>query len=150
MSDNTATPRARFTLSEDWIATLIGLALVLIVGSGLFGPGPQSEKVSAEAAETTLTEVKAVDSWSLNAKMGDTKLPIRRPVSNLADGQRVIYTCTDNVLERSEAASLPPGEYPDPASGHAQVAVINTCPAAVTLTLKTDYAVRWPAFGLFD
>ncbi len=33
-------PKPRFTLSEDWTATITGLVIVLLIGSGLLGSIP--------------------------------------------------------------------------------------------------------------
>jgi hypothetical protein len=150
MTNNTAPPRVRFNLSEDWVSTLIGLVVVLVIGSGLIGPGPQSEKVSADVGKTIQENVKAVDGWSLSAKQGDVSLPIHNPVTDLDGGQRVMYICADGVLEVSESVDLPPDEFPGPDDDHAQVILMNYCAETVTLTLKTDYVIRWPAFGLFE
>ena len=50
-SDATTKPLPKFTLPEDWLATLIGLVIVLVIGLGLIGPGPVSATLSVAPGE---------------------------------------------------------------------------------------------------
>jgi hypothetical protein len=71
-------------------------------------------------------------------------------VTDLDDGQRVTYVCTDGTLAPVDQADLMPDGLPDPDDDRAQIVLVNRCTDTVTLTLKTDKAIRWPLFELFD
>lgn len=150
---STANPpvrRASFTLSEDWLATLIGLAIVFIIGAGVLGPGPQSEKVSAAAGETTGTDVRALDDWKISATLDGKKVPISGAITDLGKGDRAIYVCVEGAIRISDADELDvSAEVSAPKKNRAQVVLVNSCDAKVVLSLTTDPAIRWPVFELF-
>ena len=71
----TQEPR-RFKLTEDWLATLIGLAIVLIIALGLLGPGAQTVTVEVAPGETVSQEVPALTGWQVPASTGAERLTI--------------------------------------------------------------------------
>jgi hypothetical protein len=64
VTPNTASRPAGHTLNEDWLATIIGLAIVVIIALGVIGPGPQSITINAPAGETRTTTLLPLDNWS--------------------------------------------------------------------------------------
>lgn len=63
-----SSPRAGFKLNEDWLATLIGLAIVAIVGFGVLGPGAQSVALKADPGTTIAKEARALGGWSASSQ----------------------------------------------------------------------------------
>lgn len=152
MPEKEAPSRVRFTLSEDWLATLIGLAIVLVIGAGLIGPGPQSVKVSAAPGEVIAKNAKAVDDWTITATYDGDSTPISGAVqTDLTKGARYIYACGGDEVQVSEADMLDvSADVAAPDADQAQIVLVNGCNADVTLTFKIDYAIRWPIFNIFD
>lgn len=149
MAAATSTHNSSFRLSEDWLATIIGLLIVLIIGSGLLGPGAQNVSVSAGAGETASAVLRPLSNWRVSATLdgestGATTLP-----TALTDGQTVVITCDNGALTVESADTLPEGVN-SPPEGRAQVVVVNQCDAAVSLTYRTNQTIPWPIFNLFN
>ncbi|MBI5928912.1 MAG: hypothetical protein HY862_06365 [Chloroflexi bacterium] len=137
---------ASLKLSEDWLATIIGLVIVLIVGVGALGPGPQTAKLTAAAGESTSVEVLARDGWELTTTIGGEKVKVQSPFTDLKSGTIYTYECRDGEI-------TPLTEQLDTAtredSSKALISLQNNCEAKVVLTYQTKFAIRWPIFGLF-
>ncbi len=153
----TTTPRATapearsrtFKLSEDWLATGIGLAIVLLLGVGALGPGPQSVSVEAVPGETASVQALAAHGWTASATLGGTVVPIQGAITDLGDGDAILITCESGAL-RAQIAGTLPGDAQGPDGDHAVIVVSNTCDAPVTVTYKKSAAIPWPIFNLFD
>jgi hypothetical protein len=60
------------------------------------------------------------------------------------DGQIYIFTCEDGQITAAApdgTASIEPGTV--------YMTLVNNCDANANLTYSTDYAIRWPLFGIF-
>ncbi|CAG0983864.1 hypothetical protein ANRL2_02649 [Anaerolineae bacterium] len=135
-----------FKLSEDWLATIVGLIIVLIVGVGVLGPGPQTAKLTTAAGESMGMEVLARDDWKITATVGGEKFKITAPYTNLESGKTYAYECRDGqILPLAEAVDTATREDAD----KAYISLLNNCDAKVVMTYQTDLAIRWPIFGLF-
>jgi hypothetical protein len=140
-------PVAKFKLSEDWLATLIGLAIVLVIGAGLLGPGPQRIVLKASPGETHSMEALARDDWEVSATLGGDKVKVGQPLTTLAEGQTYVYTCQAGAIAPN-AERQSQVEAKAPSEDHVQLVLVNECDQQVALTYQTDYAVHWPLFGL--
>lgn len=138
----------RVRLSEDWLATIIGLIVVLVIGVGALGPGGQEVKVASDAGATAAKPALATSGWAASATLGGEKTKVEGASSLLSAGETTVITCQDGVLTAEAAAALPEGVEAAP-SGKAQVVVVNQCDAAVEVTYKTPAAIPWPIFKLF-
>lgn len=136
-------PARRFSLSEDWLATIIGLIIVAIVGLGLLGPGPQSVTLTAKPGETIEKTAKPRDGWKTSATIGGEKVTVADAPKQLFDGQPYPFTCADGTIS-AEAGDLT-ASFP---SG-AHLSLTNNCDADASITYTTSAAVRWPLFGIF-
>ena len=145
----TSSPQRRFSLSEDWLATIIGLLLVLIIGIGLLGPGAQSHKLEAPAGESAnAAYLLPLSGWKVSATLDGQKLtlPADAPTT-LAPESVTAFVCADGqlTLDPDLAATIsarPPG-------GKATVLLVNNCEGKVVLTYSTSPIIRWPLFSLF-
>lgn len=140
-------PSRRFRLSEDWLATLIGLALVAVVGFGLLGPGAQSHRLEAEAGGDAVAYPLPIGGWTVSTTLGGEKVTVPDAPTALAAGSVTAFTCSDGqlALDPGLAATIsarPPG-------GKATLLVVNECAADVVVTYSTGALVRWPLFNLF-
>lgn len=135
-----------FRLSEDWLATIIGLAIVLVIGLGLIGPGPQNVTITAPTGETAVSIVLPVSGWKVSATLGGEQTPVENAWTTLSNGQAYLYACRDGVIAGEEA---PPGSDAGAASSRALLIVVNECDQEVVITQRTNPAIPWPAFGLF-
>lgn len=131
-------------LSEDWIATGIGLLIVLIIGTGLIGPGAQNATLKAQAGESAQAALLALDGWQIGSE--GAAVPAN-PVSRLVAGAAYQYQCTEGQMTAQQLDALPDGINP-PGAGKALVLLQNDCEQAITLTYRRDAALRWPLFGL--
>lgn len=136
-------PARHFSLSEDWLATIIGLVIVAIVGLGLLGPGPQSVTLTAKPGETVEKTAKPLGGWKTSATIGGEKVTVTDALKQLLDSQQYPFTCADGTI-KAEAGDLT-ASYP---SG-AHLVLTNNCDADTSITLTTSAAVRWPLFGIF-
>lgn len=130
------------TLSEDWQATLIGLAIVAVIGLGLIGPGPQTVTLKAAAGAAAEASAPAAGGWKTSATLDGAKVDVAGAVSSaLAAGSLYAFTCQDGALALEAAA--------ENGAGTAQIALANECAGEAVVTLKRDNAIPWPLFGLF-
>jgi hypothetical protein len=143
-----ASPRT-FKLSEDWLATGIGLVIVLVIGAGLIGPGPQKVSVKAAPGETASAQAVAANGWEISATVGDAATPIQSAITDLNDGDAILITCEDGALSAQIAGTLPDGTS-RPDDDNAVILVTNSCDAPVSITYTRAAAIPWPIFNLFD
>ena len=139
------TPQKSMKLSEDWLATIIGLVIVAIIGAGFIGPGPQNAQLRAAVGERDSTEARAVDGWSISARIGDESVVIVGAPTVLADGQIYNFICHDGQIraEPVNAGVVVSG-------GYAMLQLINQCDVEATVNYKIANAIPWPLFGFFD
>ncbi|MBL8145344.1 MAG: hypothetical protein JNL34_03075 [Anaerolineae bacterium] len=148
----TPAPR-RFSLSEDWLATLIGLLLVAVIGFGLLGPGAQSHKLTAAAGESANAYALPIGGWKAAFTVDGEKVTVAdaptslEPESADAPARVVAFTCADGqlALDPDLAATI----SARPEGGKATLLLVNDCDVPVTVTYTTDPIVRWPLFNLF-
>lgn len=136
-------PARRFVLSEDWLATIIGLIIVAVIGLGLLGPGPQTVTLKAQPGESAAQTAKPLNGWKASATLGGEKVTVADAPKQLFDGQPYPFTCADGVIAAGtgdSTATFPSG---------AHLLLTNNCEAEAVLTYTTDYAIRWPVFGIF-
>lgn len=136
-------------LSEDWLATIIGLIIVVIIGSGLLGPGAQNVSVSAETGQTTSAALRPLSGWRVNATLDGEPASIEDAPTALADGQNILITCRDGELSTATAAA-PPESVTPPPENRAQIVLVNECAAPVRVTYQTRALIPWPVFNLFS
>lgn len=133
-------------LSEDWLATLIGLGIVVVIGFGLLGPGEQDSTTTVEPGGAETIDLPAGAGWQVTADMAfvpDTTL-----FTSLAAGRVYRYDCQDGFLTTAEGVPAGLTVEPPPA-GMAQLWLSNACDVAFSLTYKHDSILRWPLFGVF-
>jgi hypothetical protein len=137
-------------LSEDWLATIIGLVIVAVIGLGLFGPGPLEFTLSAEPGEQTQTEGEAANGWSVSAALNGERTSIQQPegedFARLGAQTTYRFHCVEGIISADPPAF-------DSASYEVQpppmVVLDNACDVPVTLSYRRPYAIRWPLFDLF-
>lgn len=130
-----------FKLSEDWLATLIGLGIVALIAVGIIGPGPQSVALTAAPGETVEAEVPATTGWRAEARFADgTILDFSETVERTQRTAFYEHICEDGALRLGNAASA---QFPT-------LALRNECDQTVTLTYRRSGAIPWPVFGIFD
>ncbi len=148
----TPAPR-RFRLSEDWLATLIGLALVAVVGFGLLGPGAQKHELKAEAGGDAVAYALPIGGWSVSATLGGQKVTVPdaptslAPEDALAPARVVAFTCAGGQLALDPGLAATISARPE--GGKATLLVVNDCDADVIVTYSIGPLVRWPLFNLF-
>ena len=147
MTEETAAPSRKFSLTEDWLATIIGLLIIVVIGRGLIGPGPQKVELSAAAGGTDQTQARAMSGWSVSVKIGDTDVAIgfADQLDQLQADTMYQFAChNENEIEvRVLQGGVEEGE--------ALLTLDNDCTEEITITLKiSDTAIPWPAFGLFE
>lgn len=126
-------------LSEDWLATGIGLAIVLIIGTGLLGPGPQNTLLRAAPGETVSASVPAVGGWQVSATLAGESITIES-VSPLAESTHYGYECQAGQVTLTTSAI---------AESTPIIALNNQCDGDLSITYKTTAAIPWPVFGFF-
>lgn len=136
----------KINLSEDWLATIIGLLLVAVIGLGALGPGAQNVTLSADPGATTSAAPRPLAGWSLSARLGGERVTLADAPAAFVAGQVVVITCRDGAL--SITPDVPDG-VPAPPEGRAQVLLVNACDAGVTLTFTTRALIPWPVFNWF-
>lgn len=141
MTRSEPAPAKKPMLSEDWIATLIGLAIVLIIGVGLIGPGPQTVTLEADAGSTDESEARAMDGWAVTATLDGEKVTIETPFESLDAGKTYTYRC-----EKGQIIATGSVDNPDLDDNQALLILDNQCEASVALTAKTESAIPWPLF----
>lgn len=143
---STSSPR-RFSLSEDWLATLIGLSIVAIVGFGLLGPGAQSRKLEADAGESApAAYLLPISGWKASATLDGEKVAVEGAPGTLAPGSVTAFVCANGQLAAD--AELAATILARPEDSKATVLLVNNCDGKVVLTYTTDPIIRWPLFGL--
>jgi hypothetical protein len=133
----------RWQPSEDWLATFIGLAVVVIIGSGLIGPGPQTITLSAPAAETREAPAYPASGWIISARIGEASAAVENSSSILERDSTTIIECQDARLSVQTANGAP-------AAGRAQIVLMNNCDQPVSVTYKTNAVIPWPVFRVFS
>ncbi|MBL8156481.1 MAG: hypothetical protein JNM70_20040 [Anaerolineae bacterium] len=140
---------ARWQPSEDWLATFIGLAIVLIIGAGLLGPGPQTANLTAAAGETKSAQLLPLSGWRVTATLGGTSATVENSISALTAGSTVVITCREGTLTAQAAEVLPSG-LEAPAANRAQIVLANECAADAAVSYRTSAAIPWPVFNVFN
>lgn len=130
----------RLALSEDWQATLIGLAIVALISLGLIGPGPQTVTLKAAAGAATESSAPAANGWKMSATLDGEKVDLTGAASALAAGSVYAFICRDGAVAVEMAAA---------AAGEPQLTLTNACAGEVVVTLTRSNAIPWPLFGLF-
>lgn len=141
-----SSPPRRFALSEDWLATLIGLILVAIVGLGLLGPGAQKQELKAAAGEAARIDVLPLAGWKATATVGGEKATLADAPTTLERDSVTAFACADGQisLDPEQAATI--SARSDSKAG---LLLVNNCDAEVAITWSTDPIIRWPLFNLF-
>jgi hypothetical protein len=129
----------RLTLSEDWQATLVGLAIVAVIGLGLIGPGPQTVTLTAAPGAAAEAAAPAAAGWKTSAALGGDSVPVAGAVVTLMAGSVYEFACRDGAVALETRADD---------AGQPQLALTNDCAADAVVTLKRDNAIPWPVFGL--
>ena len=147
---NTGNQRlSRFSISEDWLATGIGLAIVLIIAAGLIGPGPQTVNIRASGGETKSAQPLSIGGWQVSGTLGGQSASIERLPNRLDNGKTYIVTCAAGTPSADIADTLPDG-FSAPPDGRAQLIVVNGCDEELALSYRTSAAIPWPVFNLFS
>ncbi|MCB9454120.1 MAG: hypothetical protein H6672_22025 [Anaerolineaceae bacterium] len=136
----------RFSLSEDWLATLIGLGIVVVIGFGLLGPGGQTKTIAVQPGEQQVVDLPAGAGWQVAADI--PFVPDTTIFTALTAGMVYQYDCQDGSLATTEG--IPDALTVEaPPSGMAQLWLSNDCDTAYSLTYKHASLLRWPLFGIF-
>lgn len=129
----------RLNLSEDWQATLVGLAIVAVIGLGLIGPGPQTVTLTAApGAAAAEASAPAARGWQMSAAL-DGELIYMAGGAALAAGGVYEFVCRDGAVTLAVRAD---------SGGQPRLTLANECAGDVALTLKRESAIPWPLFGL--
>jgi hypothetical protein len=140
--------------NEDWLATVIGLSMVAVVGLGIVGPGPQTVQVTAAPGEANSRPIWEGGAPTLSAQLGDESVAIGGSAENWA------FVCQDGGVQHVQSAvynalvgqqnPLPGGTVTERVTTTVvSVSVANDCDQDVTVTYKTNAAIRWPLMNLF-
>lgn len=130
----------RLTLPEDWQATLVGLAIVTVIGLGLIGPGPQTITLTAAPGAAADAAAPAAAGWKASAVLGGDSVPVDgTAAATLVAGSVYAFTCRDGAVALEVRAAE---------VGQPLLTLVNACAAEAVVTLKRDYAIPWPVFGL--
>lgn len=148
MTEKASAPRrGALTLNEDWLATLVGLVIVLIVGAGLLGPGAQNVTLQAASFESVSQDVRAMDGWQASATLGGERVSIVDAPTIFEAGGHYTFTCLQGGLTAARTDAPPEGVALPP--DHARITLSNECQAGVSLSLRTNPIIPWPVFRLF-
>jgi hypothetical protein len=140
----------RFSLSEDWLATIIGLVIVFVIGAGLLGPGPQSVALKAQPGQTARAEAAAIGGWQVKATLAGKNIPVENaPTALSADKQMYVLTCAAGNIQYASGDTLTIDGIPAVPSGRVWLILRNDCDTEAALTYSIDAAIRWPVFNLF-
>ncbi len=142
-----SSPSRRFSLSEDWLATIIGLVLVGIIGLGLLGPGAQSKKLEVAPGESGTAYVLPIAGWKASATVDGSKVTIPDAPTTLGRESVTAFTCEDGQLTPDPELAATISARPE--GGNATLLVLNNCDGMVVLTYSTSPIIRWPLFNLF-
>ncbi len=141
-------PATGFELSEDWIATFIGLILVLVIGMGLLGPGAQSVRVEAAAGQEVSATAPALNGWTIKVTLGGETVDVPDVSPNLEPGANMVYICReDNII----AGVMGNGTESPPVllGKNGQISIINECTEPVNVSYTIGSVIPWPVFGWF-
>jgi Tfp pilus assembly protein PilV len=141
-------PGARFKLTEDWLATIVGLVIVLIIGLGLLGPGGQTVTVTAATGTTKAATIRPLSGWKVSATLNKAKVDAKDALTSLEKGKTYVATCQAGALSVQVADTLPQDIKAAPAD-KAQLVVVNHCDADVALTYTMSPVIPWPIFKIF-
>jgi hypothetical protein len=135
-------------LTEDWLATSLGIIIVLVLGLGVLGSGPQDVALSAGAGSDAHTGALAQDGWRVSATLGDEAVEVMEAPGAFEEGEVYVFVCQEGRLHYRPAIEA--ADYPDPDEDKALLVMDNRCDDEVSLTFSTEPAVRWPIFDIFD
>jgi hypothetical protein len=130
-------------LNEDWLATLIGLLIVAVIGLGVLGPGPQNVTVNALPGEVDSAQVSPSAGAQVSALLGEAAVLVQD------GGEGLLFLCeagTIRVITAAEQASRRADVPPD----QGNFALINNCDQPAQITFKTSAALRWPLLNVFN
>jgi hypothetical protein len=149
MTETAPAPRrGTLPLNEDWLATLVGLAIVLIVGAGLLGPGAQNVTLQTASFESVSQDVRAMDGWQASATLDGERVSIADAPTTFEAGNFYLFTCMQGALS-AVRADAPPEGMASPPPGYATIVLSNGCQAGVSLSLRTNPIIPWPVFRVF-
>jgi hypothetical protein len=150
---HTSSPR-RVSLSEDWLATLIGLALVAVIGFGLLGPGAQKHELKADAGESApAVYALPIGGWQAAFTVNGEKVTVEGAPTTLAPedanapARVVAFVCENGTLRLDPDLAATISARPE--GGKATLLLVNDCDAPVTVTYSTGPLIPWPLFNLF-
>jgi hypothetical protein len=132
MSQRKAGPR----LSEDWLATIVGLIIVAAIGVGLLGPGAQTVALSAEPGATVEADALAAAGWTIRAQIGETAVPVDGAPATLESGASLEFVCEADTITAGNGAPVE--------NDQVVLSLVNHCAAPVTLTYSRPAALPWP------
>lgn len=141
-----SSPPRRFRLSEDWLATIIGLVIVGVVGLGLLGPGAQKHELKAAAGEDANAYALPLAGWKISATVDGEKVTIADAPTTLEPESVTAFTCEDGELRLDPELAATISARPE--GGKATLLLVNQCDAPVAITYSTSALIRWPLFGL--
>ncbi|MFN8377769.1 MAG: hypothetical protein U0452_03785 [Anaerolineae bacterium] len=143
-----SSPPRRFSLSEDWLATIIGLVLVGVIGLGLLGPGAQKHELKAAAGESApAAYALPLAGWKISATVDGQKVSIPDAPTTLEPGSVTAITCQEGQLTLDPELAATISARPD--GGKATLLLVNQCDVPVSVTYSTSPLIRWPLFSLF-
>ena len=143
----------RFSLSEDWLATLIGLSIVALVGFGLLGPGAQKHELKAVAGESASAYALPISGWKAAFKLDGEKVTVEgapatlAPEDTAAPARVVAFVCDGGELRLDPELAATISARPE--GGKATLLLVNNCSVPATVTYTTSSIIRWPLFNLF-
>ena len=137
-----------FSLSEDWLATLIGLLIVLIIGAGLLGPGARTIMINADAGETASASMPLLNGWSVSAAVDGEPASVSGALTAFDQGIQSVITCIDGQLA-AEARDLT-GEGATMPDDYAELTIVNGCDVSVSVTYRINRAIPYPVFNIFN
>ena len=140
--------RARFKLTEDWLATIVGLVLVFVIGAGLLGPGAQNVSLGAAPGVTQAATARPLSGWKVSATLNNAKIAVTDAPTSLESGKTYVVTCEGDALSAQVADTLPNAVKAAPAD-RAQLVVVNHCDSDVALTYTISAVIPWPIFKIF-
>lgn len=144
----------RFSLSEDWLATLIGLSIVALVGFGLLGPGAQKHELKADAGESApAVYALPIAGWKAAFRLDGEKVTVEdapttlEPEDATAPARVVAFVCENGELRLDPGLAATISARPE--GGKATLLLVNNCSVPATVTYTTSSIIRWPLFNLF-
>ncbi|NWF67894.1 MAG: hypothetical protein HXY40_02295 [Chloroflexi bacterium] len=141
--------RTKFSLSEDWLATIAGLIIVAVIGLGVLGPGPQTVTINAAAGEIQSKLALPLSGWTVSATIDGQRATVEGTLTALSGGTNLIIECAAGRLRSHYAVRALPAGVNDAPEDRGQIVVVNGCDAAVSVTYRTSGAIVWPLFNLF-